>query len=401
MRNRLTGWVVAACTALTPLAAQAGELESQFDRAFGVSQRAPAKSLPAQSSSAQSSSATRATAARTPAPTVLLPARKYPATATTAGDVATVSRPVVQRAAPERFADLPAPTAAPALARSGDALEVQLVSLADGSQGRIGVAALDLDSGRTVAVRGDQPFPMASTSKVAIVATFLAGVDQGKWALDDRYPLMVAVPSRKFAGSVAPVRPGAELSARELIELAITRSNNQATDALLKVVGGPAAVTRWVHNTAGIDEFRLDRDIATLVRDDGAVNPAVTVDPRDSITPAAMVRLLAGIHRGQWLSTASREVLLGAMGRCLTGRNRMRAMLPEGTAIAHKTGTLFNTASDVGFIQTPDGRNLAVAIYVTGQGGKPGRESRIALLARTIYDGYTAARPVRAAALRR
>ena len=371
MRSRLTGWVVAACAVLTPLAAQAGELETQFDRAFGSSPRAAA-------------------------PTVLLPAKKYPAT-----PVQTVSRPVVQRATPERFADLPAPTPAPLLPRSGDALEVQLVSLADASQGRIGVAALDLDSGRTVAVRGDQPFPMASTSKIAIVATFLAGVDQGKWALDDRFPLMVPVPSPKFAGSIAPVRAGAALSARELIELAITRSNNQATDALLKVVGGPSAVTRWVRNTTGIDEFRLDRDIATLVRDDGAVNPAVTVDPRDSITPAAMVRLLAGLHRGQWLTTGSREVLLGAMGRCLTGRNRMRAMLPEGTAIAHKTGTLFNTASDVGFIQTPDGRNLAVAIYVTGQGGKPGRESRIALLARTIYDGYTAARSVRSAALRR
>ena len=94
---------------------------------------------------------------------------------------------------------------------------------------------------------------------------------------------------------------------------------------------------------------------------------------------------------------ASDAVLLGAMGRCATGRHRMRAMLPEGTAIAHKTGTLFNTASDVGFIETPDGRNLAVAIYVTGQGGKPNRESRIALLARTIYDGYSAERPLRAA----
>lgn len=370
MRSRLTGWALAACAALTPLAAQAGELESQFDRAFGVRQPA--------------------------APTVLLPAKKYPVAHPVASE-----RLSADRAAPERFADLPAPTLASGNSRNGDALEVQLVSLADASQGRIGVAALDLDSGRSVAVRGDQPFPMASTSKIAIVATFLAGVDQGKWSLADRFPLMVAVPSHKFAGSVAPVRAGAELPARELIELAITRSNNQATDALLKVVGGPAAVTRWVRSTAGIDEFRLDRDIATLVRDDGAVNPAVTVDPRDSITPAAMVRLLAGIHRGQWLSTGSREVLLGAMGRCLTGRNRMRAMLPEGTSIAHKTGTLFNTASDVGFIQTPDGRNLAVAIYVTGQGGKPGRESRIALLARTIYDGYTAARPVRSAALRR
>lgn len=361
MLARIGRIVAAAGLALTPLAAHgaaAANLESEFDRLLGTSPRAPRVVVPAAT------------------PVVRVPQRKPAA-----------NPPLT------RFVDLPRPTAA----SSGDALEVQLASLASASQGRIGVAALDLATGRTVAVRGDQPFPMASTSKIAIVATFLAGVDKGKWSLSDRYPLMVPVPSAKFSSMVAPVRRGTELSALQLIELAITRSNNEATDALLAVVGGPAAVTRWVRSTTGIEEFRLDRDIATLVRDDGAVNPALTIDRRDSITPAAMVRLLAGLHEGEWLSRESRDVLLGAMSRCVTGRHRMRAMLPEGTAIAHKTGTLFNTASDVGFIETPDGRKLAVAIYVTGQGGKPGRESRIALLARTIYDGYQAERPLRAA----
>ncbi|MES2493981.1 MAG: serine hydrolase [Pseudomonadota bacterium] len=278
-----------------------------------------------------------------------------------------------------------------------DALEIQLAALAEASRGRIGVAALDLDSGRMVSVLGQQPFPMASTSKIAIAATYLAGVDQGRYKLADRYPLLVPVPSRKFAGTVAPVRAGAMLTAQQLIELSITRSDNPATDALLAAVGGPAAVTRWVRANTGIADFRLDRDIATLVRDDGAVNPAITVDKRDSITPAAMVGLLSGLHRGQWLTRASRDVLMGAMSRCVTGRNRMKALLPQGTTIAHKTGTLSNTASDVGYIVTPDGRNLAVAIYVTGQGGKQGRESRIALLARAIYDGYNADRPRRTA----
>lgn len=282
-----------------------------------------------------------------------------------------------------------APRQAP-VASPSDALEIQLAALAEASQGRIGVAAVDLDSGRYVSVLGDQPFPMASTSKIAIVATYLAGVDQGRFRLSNQYPLMMPVPSRKFDGPVAPVRAGAMLSAERLIELALTRSDNHATDALLAAVGGPAAVTRWVHANTGIEEFRLDRDIATLVRDDGAVNPAITIDRRDSITPYAMVRLLSGLYRGRWLSTSSRDFLLTTMSRCVTGRNRIKALLPEGTSIAHKTGTLSNTASDVGFIETPDGRKFAVAIYVTGQGDKQRRDSRIALLARAIYDGYSA-----------
>jgi len=172
-----------------------------------------------------------------------------------------------------------------------------------------------------------------------------------------------------------------------LIELTITRSDNQATDALLAAVGGPAAVNRWMRQ-AGLSGLRLDRDIATLVRDDGEYDPATTIDQRDSATPLAMVQLISGVYRGQWLSPSSRAVLIGAMERCVTGKRRIPGLLPSGTRVAHKTGTLSNTASDVGIIHTPDGRALAVAIYVTGQGGRSGREARIATIARTIYDGY-------------
>jgi beta-lactamase class A len=276
---------------------------------------------------------------------------------------------------------------APAPRVTGSGIEAMLASVAPADQGRIGVAAIDLATGRTVAVLGDQPFPMASTSKIAIVATFLDGVDRGKFKLTDQFPLMVPVPSGKYSTAVAPVRPGQLMSAQSLIELAITRSDNQATDALIAAVGGPAAVNRWLRQSS-ISGMRLDRDIATLVRDDGEVNPATTIDARDSATPLAMTRLISGLYRGEWLSPASRAVLIGAMERCETGKRRIRGMLPEGTLVAHKTGTLSNTASDVGIIHTPDGRALVVAIYVTGQGGKRGRDDRIATIARTLYDGY-------------
>ncbi len=265
--------------------------------------------------------------------------------------------------------------------------EAQLADLASAHKGRIGVAALDLTSGRSVAVLGDQPFPLASTSKLAIVATFLDGVDQGRFHLTDQFPLILPLPSKKFQGATAPVRQGQMVSAQRLIELAITRSSNPATDALLAAIGGPQSVGHWLRKV-GVGGIRLDRDIATLVRDDGAINPATTIDSRDSTTPLAMVRLLAGLYQGDWLSGESREVLISAMNRCKTGTRRMRALLPGDAMIGHKTGTLSNTSSDVGFIRAADGRAMAIAIYVTGQGGKLGRDSRIAQISRAIYDGY-------------
>ncbi len=280
-----------------------------------------------------------------------------------------------------------APQVVQAVSRSPLAQRVAMI--ADGSAGRIGVAAIDLTSGETVSILGDQRFPLASTSKIAIAATFLEGVEQGRWRLDQQFPLIYPKPSKAFSTSVAPVFEGQRLSALDLIEQMITRSSNPATDALLRVVGGPKAVNAWVRR-AGVRDFSIDRDIATLVRDDGEFNPANHIDKRDSATPQAMVQLLSGIYQGKLVSSDSRRVILDAMSRTVTGKRRIRALIPSDARVLHKTGTLSGTASDVGFIETPDGHTLAIAIYVTGQGTKPARDAKIAAIARALYDGYGA-----------
>jgi beta-lactamase class A len=248
-------------------------------------------------------------------------------------------------------------------------LNQQIAQLADGSRGRIGVYAIDLSSGQEVGVLADQRFPMASTSKVAIAATYLAGVDAGKWTLTSEWRL--------------PRRNGAYLSAREHIDLMISKSCNACTDA--------------------IGDFQLSRDIATLIREDGRVDPASSVDLRDSATPRAMGQLLAGIYQGKWLSTSSRAVLMDALRATTTGKKRMRSALPMSAGLAHKTGTLSRTASDIGIFLTPDGRAIAAAIYVTGQSpsmavenGNRGRklearqmrDARISTITGALYRGF-------------
>jgi beta-lactamase class A len=268
------------------------------------------------------------------------------------------------------------------------ALERQVAALTNNAKGRIGVAAFDLTTGQQISVLGNQRFPLASTSKVAIVATFLEGVDQGRWSLDDKFPLLVPVPSARLSGTPAPLREGKLLTARDLIELAITRSNNEAPDGLLRVVGGPKAVNDWMRR-AGIRDFSIDRYIATLVRDDGEFDPASHIDMRDSATPLAMVNLLRGLYQGRWLSASSRNVLIGAMERCKTGPQRIPGQMPDGVLVAHKTGSLWDTSSDVGIVTSPDGHAIAMAIYVTGGNNNHRyRFEKIGTIARAIYDGY-------------
>ena len=266
--------------------------------------------------------------------------------------------------------------------------ERQIAALADGAEGRIGVYAIDLASGREVGVLQDQWFPMASTSKVAIAAAYLAGVDQGKWSLTSEWRL--------------PRRGGGYVAANELLRLMIAKSCNDCTDALLNAVGGPSAVNAWMRE-AGIEDFRLSRNIATLIREDGRIDPAFMVDMDDSATPRAMGQLLAGIYQGRWLTPSSRQVLMNAMLSTTTGKNRMPAALPAHANLAHKTGTLARTASDIGIFMTPDGRPIAAAIYVTGQSpsmqhengdrsaklrARSNRDSRIAAITGALYRGF-------------
>ncbi len=254
-------------------------------------------------------------------------------------------------------------------------------------RGRIGVAAADLDGGGEVLIHGDMPFPMASTAKIAVAATFLSGVEQGRFRLDQPFPMMMPAAERGERSAAAPLRPGPVMSAQQLMELSITRSDNHATDGLITAVGGVGVVNAWLART-GIVGQHLDSTMATLVRDDGRINPATTIDTRTASTPRAMLALLAAIDRGNALSPESRAVLLDTMTRTSTGKNRMRAGLPDGTVFAHKTGTLSGVTDDVGIIRLPDGRHLALAIFITGPEGHTPHAMMIAQITRALYDGY-------------
>lgn len=268
------------------------------------------------------------------------------------------------------------------------ATQQKVASIAAAARGRVGVAAMDLDGGGQVLINGDMPFPMASTAKIAVSATFLQMVEQGRYRLDQQLPMMMPVPEPAGRRNlVAMVRPGPSYTAQTLIERSITRSDNHATDGLIAAVGGIGAVNRFLVQT-GISGQHLDHTMATLVRDDGRINPARVVDSGTSSTPRAMIALLSAVDRGGALSPQARAVLLDTMTRTSTGRNRIRAGLPAGVLLAHKTGTLSGVTDDVGIVRLPDGRHLAMAIFVAGPENHTVQAAMIARIASALYAGF-------------
>lgn len=291
----------------------------------------------------------------------------------------------------------------------------QLEAIAAVPTGRIGIAMIDLATGREVAVNGGEAFPMASVVKIAVATAYLAEVDSGRRSLTKSITLDESIRSGSDGiGKLMP-HPGVTLSAANLIELMLAVSDNTATDMLIADLGGTRAVQAWIarNRVAGV---RIDREIARLVLDNlglpmlpgktaaqtlwgsdplGQAERAVAVasfdkDPRDTATPLAIARFLARLDKGEMLSPASRALLLAVMARCRTGADRIPAGVPADTPVAHKTGTLAGISNDVGIVTLPDKRRIAVAVFTRGIAEGPARAKVIADATRAAYDAFTA-----------
>jgi len=327
----------------------------------------------------------------------------------------------------------------PALQR----LEREITRLAKVAGGVVGVSAVHLESGRRVSLNGGERFPMASTFKVPIAVQLFTRIDQGEVRLDQMVQLQASdlhpgsgtladlfnQPGLAPVGRVAIVpgqwtladlfnQPGLALSVRNLMELMLLISDNSATDVCLRLAGGPEAVTARLRSL-GINGIDVNRSTVRLIADWAGVtdlppesewSPALfrvrlnavkpeerkaaaqrfDADQRDTSTPEAMTALLERIHRQDLLKPESAELLVNIMRRCRTGEARLRGLLPAGTEIAHKTGTIGGTTNDVGVITLPDSAgHVAIAVFVkSSEKETAARERAIAEIARAVHDFF-------------
>lgn len=199
--------------------------------------------------------------------------------------------------------------------------------------GRIGVSAVQIATGVTIAHRENERFAMASTFKLLLACQMLHRAENGQDDLDARMAFGEADLFEHAPFSRANLAAGS-MSVREACAAIVEVSDNTAANLLLARIGGPAALTRWLR-AQGDATTRLDRN-------ELALNSNIAGDPRDTTTPRAMrdtVRRLV-VDEGV-LTSASREAVLGWMRASQTGLRRLRGGLPPSwTAQAgDKTGT--------------------------------------------------------------
>ena len=267
-------------------------------------------------------------------------------------------------------------------------LREQIRLIAADAQGSVSVACSLPGSDLNCDQNADAHPPMHSVFKFPLAVATLHLVEAGSLGLDqqvrflasDRIPPPVYSPLQdKYP------QADVDISIRELLRLAVSLSDNTAADVLLRVIGGPGVVDNYV-KSIGIEGFHLESTEREILGD-------FTTQYRNWFEPRSAVRLLRRFKDNSPL-TAQHTVLMNEWMRDTpTAAHRLKGNLPAGTVVIHKSGTsktnqgLTYATNDIGLILLPDGRSLAIAVFVTGsRADEATRDAVIARIAKAVYE---------------
>lgn len=243
-------------------------------------------------------------------------------------------------------------------------LERDLCRAVRGVAADVGIAVVR--GGRVIAsVGGDRPRPAMSTFKFPLALAVVSRLDslelplsaQLEVAADDLWP-----------DTWSPLREtypaGGRFSFGELLHYTVAESDNCACDRLIREIGGIGALQRYAEGlSAGGFDFRVtEREMCG----------ASDVQRRNRATPEAMALLMDRFRHGEIpFAPEYREFLWQTLCGTTTGPNKLRAGLPDGTTIGHKTGSSDRDArgvkiadNDLGYVELPDGSGYAVCVFV-------------------------------------
>jgi beta-lactamase class A len=222
---------------------------------------------------------------------------------------------------------------------------VLMEQLTIGSQkfrGITGIVVKDLKTYQCVRINGDKLFPSASLVKIPIMAVVFEADREGKLKLTDELKLTRKLQSR--GGKLYAARQGKKFTVRDLVERMIEESDNTATNMLVDALGFGYINQKFVE--FGLKNTDLRRGVMDLKwRDAGIENYT---------TPDEMAFLLEKIYKKELVSEEASSEMLSILKQ-QKHHDRLPRMLPEDIEIAHKTGTLKGTISDVGIIFTSEG----------------------------------------------
>jgi len=279
--------------------------------------------------------------------------------------------------------------------KAQDLKKVKLMSrlqhIADTTQGKVGIGVMGLDFGDTILINDDMQFPMQSVFKFPLAIYILNKVDKGTLSLTKEYKVHRSTLMKDtWSPMLQDYKKGdIKLTLPELLRYAVSKSDNNACDILFNLAGGTGNVQEFFRN-AGVADMSIAATEAEMAAERNA-------QYTNWCRPSAMLQVLDMFYSKKLLSPSTNELLMKLMEETDTGPQRIKGLLPQGTVVAHKTGTGNSDESgttatnDVGIITLSGNRHYALVVYVSDYKGRISTgEQTIAAISKLVWDYYSA-----------
>ncbi|RLJ32739.1 beta-lactamase class A [Chryseobacterium sp. 7] len=254
----------------------------------------------------------------------------------------------------------------------------------------VGISLKGIENKDTLSINGKKETPMMSVFKFHIALAVLNRVDQGKLKLNQKFFIKK---EDLLPETWSPIREdypqgNMYLTLDQLIRYTVSHSDNNGCDILLNIIGGTETVQKFI-NQQGIKDFTIkvnEKEMASFEK-----------CYLNTTTPLATTELLEKFYKGKVLKKESTKYLYQVMVETSRGLTWMKAGLPTGTELAHRTGisgrnenNLRAAMNDVGIIKLPNGKHIVLSIYLKNINEEMAdTEKIIADITRTVWDYYT------------
>lgn len=249
-------------------------------------------------------------------------------------------------------------------AQSLEKLRKEFYEIISTKNSTVGISLKGIENKDTLSINGNMNMPMMSVFKFHIALAVLNEVDKGKLNLKQK--IFIKKEDLK-EDTWSPIREefpngNMDLTLDQLLCYTVSHSDNNGCDILLELIGGTETVQKFI-NKNGIKDF-----IIKMNEDQMRTWENLYIN---TTTPIATTELLEKFYKGKVLKKATTKYLYQIMVECSRGITWMKAGLPKGTELAHRTGisgtndeNLRVAMNDVGIIKLPNGNHFILSIYL-------------------------------------
>lgn len=252
-------------------------------------------------------------------------------------------------------------------ANSIEILKEKINNILESKQATVGVSIHGSDAEPILSINGDIRIPMQSVFKYHLAVAALHQVDQGLWSLEDQITI---TPEDLDNGLWSPIRKkypkGTRLTLSEVIKYTVAVSDNTGCDILIRMLGGPKVIEKYFHQL-GINNIAIKYNEVTM-------QEVWQRQYQNWTTANAANRALSKFYNNEnkLLTSDSHQFLWDVMKSAKTGQKTIRAGVPKGAVVAHKTGHsgkndkgVTAAQNDIGIVFLADGNFYYLSVLVS------------------------------------